>query len=133
MKKYIAAIVVGVLFVLITPVFAEAAEPSQKFRHIVVWDFKQGLNEEEKGALFNKMKEDLENLTNVIDGIVELHVVRDVLNPGINGEGQLVLNSLFESKEAYTDGYAPHPKHLEIAAYVVADIVENRRAADYYE
>ena len=133
MKKYIAAIIVGILFMFIMPVFAEAAEPSQKFRHIVVWDFKQGLSEEEKGTFFNKMKGDLENLKNVIDGIIELHVVRDVLNPGINGEGQLVLTSLFESKEAYTDGYAPDPRHLAIAAYVVSDIVENRRAADFYE
>ena len=133
MKKYIAGIIVGILFMLITPAFAEAAEPSQKFRHIVVWDFKQGLSEAEKDTLFNKMKEDLENYVKTIDGVIELRVVRDVLNPGINGEGQLVLNSLFESKEAYTDVYAPHPRHLEIAAYVVADIVENRRSADFYE
>jgi len=133
MKKYIACIIVGILFMFTAPVFVEATEPSQKFRHIVVWDFKQGLSEEKKDALFNKMKEDLENLVNVIDGIIELRVARDVLNPGINGQGQLILNSLFESKETYANGYAPHPRHLEIAAYVVADIVENRRSADYFE
>ena len=133
MKKFIAAVMLGILFMFTACVFAEAAEPAQKFRHIVVWDFKKGLSEEKKDALFNKMKADLENLVNVIDGIIELRVVRDVLNPGLNGEGQLVLNSLFKSKEVYADDYAPNPKHLEIAAYVVADIVENRRSADYFE
>ena len=109
-----------------------ATGPSQKFRHIVVWDFKEGLSEEEKDTLFNTMKEDLENLTNVIDGIVKLYLVRDVLNPGINGEGQLVLNSWFESEQAY-EAYAVHPAHLEIAAYVRSDIVENRRVVNFLE
>ena len=132
MKKCIAVVIVGILFMAITPVFAEAAEPQQRFRHIVVWDFKQGLSEEEKVTLFDRMKGDLEALVTVIDGIVELRVERDTINPGLNGEGQIVLLGLFESREAHA-AYVPHPRHVEIAAYVVADIVENRRAANFYE
>ena len=105
---------------------------AQSFRHIVIFDFKEGLSDEEKDTLFNKMKTDLEGLPNVIDGITEMNVVKDSRNPGINEEGQLVINSLFESEEAYM-AYASNPTHLEIAAYIGSDIVQNRRAGDYLE
>lgn len=102
------------------------------FRHIVVWDFKQGLSEEDKDSLFNKMKEDLENLADSINGITELRVMRDAFNPGLNNEGQIVLDAIFESQEIYAV-YAFHPEHLRIAEYVRNDIIENRRVANFFQ
>ena len=102
------------------------------FRHIVIWDFKQGLSEEEKDSLFNTMKEDLENLAAVLDGIIELRVMRDGFNPGLNGEGQLVLDAVFESQTAYGI-YEVNPEHRRIGEYVREDIVENRRVANFLQ
>jgi len=105
---------------------------TKNFRHIVIWDFKQGLSEEEKSSLFNTMKEDLENLVSVIPGIIELRVMRDIVNAGINREGQIVLDATFESQEAF-EVYRFHPEHLEIAVFVVNYIVENRRGVNFLE
>jgi len=108
------------------------ADSTKNFRHIVIWDFKQGLNVEEKDSLFNTMKEDLENLVYIIPGIIELRVMRDIVNAGINGEGQIVLDATFESQEAF-EVYWFHPSHLEIAVFVVNYIVENRRGVNFLE
>jgi heme-degrading monooxygenase HmoA len=97
-----------------------------------VWDFKKGLSEAEKASLFYTMRVDLENLVGAIPGIIELRVMRDIVNAGINGEGQIVLDATFESQAAF-EVYRFHPAHLEIAAYVVSDIVENRRGVNFME
>jgi len=112
-----------------------ATKHTDKYRHIVVWGFKDGLNEGEKDFQFNRMKKDLEALVGVIPGLLELNVARDHINPGPNGNGQVALVALFASREAHVDVYTPHPEHQKIAAYVVADIVDNatRRQANFFE
>lgn len=111
---------------------SSTGESSQNFRHIVVWDFKKGLSEDNKVSLFNGMKTDLEKLTGVIDGIVELRVMRDTFNPGLNGEGQLVLDAIFKSQKDY-EAYATHPAHLAIAVHVRDNIVDNRRGGNFFQ
>ena len=107
-------------------------ETVKNFRHIVIWDFKKGLSDDEKTSFFYTMKLDLENLVHVIPGIIELRVMRDIVNAGLNGEGQIVLDATFESQKAF-EVYRDHPAHLEIAAFVVNNIVENRRGVNFLE
>ena len=102
------------------------------FRHIVIWDFKEGLSTADKDFFFDAMKADLENLAGIIPGIVELRVMRDIVNVGINGEGQIVLDAVFESQDAY-EVYRVHPDHLNIAGFVVENVVENRRGVNFLE
>jgi len=109
---------------------AAPAAPTQNFRHIVIWDFKKGLSATEKDTLFTGMKRDLEKLPGVIPGIIELRVMRDPYNPGLNGEGQIVLDAIYESQAAYSV-YATHPSHLEIAVHVRDNIVDNRRGGNF--
>lgn len=111
---------------------AETTGHTNKFRHIVIWEFQDGLNEEAKDRLFNKMKEDLEALVGIIPGLVELKVFRDHYN--LHGNGQVALVALFDSKADW-ENYVPHPEHQRIAAYVVSDIVNaaSRRGGNFYE
>ena len=133
MKKVLAfALVFGVVFAFSCFGQTGSTGSGETFRHIVIWDFKKGLSEAEKDSLFNGMKRDLEKLPGVINGIIELRVMRDPFNPGLNGEGQIVLDGIYESQKAY-EGYAAHPAHLEIAVHVRDNIVDNRRGGNFLE
>ena len=97
-------------------------------RHIVIWDYNEKFNERGNKENAKKIKEGLEGLVKRIDGIAELKVVIDPLD---TSSGDLMLNSLFESIEAF-DTYRTHPDHLAIASFV-ADATQNRRVMDYIE
>jgi len=138
--EYVYEIVEGVSFLGLQRSFTGqlrfvsfvSTKSTLNFRHIVVWDFKGGLSEEEKASFFSSMKEDLENLVYVIPGIIELRVMRDIVNAGLNGEGQIVLDATFESEEAF-EVYRVHPAHVAIAIFVVDNVVENRRGINFLE
>jgi len=131
MKKFSAvALVLVIVLVSGCAGLSGSKESSENFRHIVIWDFKKGLSEDEKVSLFGGMKRELEKLEGVIDGVIQLRVMRDPYNPGLNGEGQIVLDAIYRDQAAY-QVYANHPEHLRIAAHVRDNIVENRRGGNY--
>jgi len=97
-------------------------------RHIVTWNFKEGLSEAENKENAIKIKRDLEALLHRIDGIIEIKVHIDAL-PSSNRD--LMLNSLFESVEALAS-YQSHPKHKAVSEFV-GSVMQNRACFDYLE
>lgn len=97
-------------------------------RHIVSWSFNDNLSQEESIEVANKIKKDLENLTSIINGIVELKVIINVL-PASNAN--ILLNSLFESEEALA-AYQVHPQHKSVGSYI-NQFLKDRRCIDYIE
>ena len=97
-------------------------------RHIVIWDYNSKFSKQENQENAIQIKEGLEYLKNCIDGIVDIKVN---INPLNSSTGDIILNCLFENKEAFQI-YQNHPKHLQIASFVKAS-TQNRRAMDYIE
>lgn len=97
-------------------------------RHIVMWNFKDGFTEEENIRNARKVKEELEALSSAIQGIVSLRVTISDLD---SSNRDIVLNSLFESKEALAN-YQIHPEHVRVSQYV-GTVMMNRSCIDYFE
>lgn len=97
-------------------------------RHIVMWSFRDGFSEAQKKEHAQKIKNGLENLINLIDGIKEMKVE---IEPLESSSRDAVLNSLFESEEALRK-YQIHPEHKKISSFVHS-VMQNRICMDYYE
>lgn len=97
-------------------------------RHIVAWNYKDGFTESENKENAQKVKEELEALKDVVDGIIELKVNINTLS---SGNRDIILNSLFEDEKAL-DAYQIHPEHVRVSSFV-GTVVQNRICIDYYE
>jgi len=97
-------------------------------RHIVAWNFKDGLTETENKANAQEIKSEVEALTRLIPGIIALNVRIDILP---SGNRDIVLNSLFEN-EAALIAYQSHPEHKKVAAFIGA-VTQDRVCVDYEE
>lgn len=97
-------------------------------RHIVAWDWKDGLTDEEKRTHAQTIKSELEVLPRCISEIVRLTVHIDLLS---SSDRDIVLDSLFES-EAALAAYQVHPEHQRVAGLVKA-VTQNRVCLDYFE
>ncbi len=97
-------------------------------RHIVAWNHKDGFSEAENKEHAEKIKADLEALTQWIEGIIELRVH---INTMPSGNRDVVLNSLFHSEEALA-GYQTHPEHKKAASFIGA-VMQDRICIDYFE
>lgn len=94
-------------------------------RHIVFWTLKEEAEGRTKWENAKIIKERLEALVGVIDGLVDAEV-------GINengGEYDAVLLSTFESMDALK-AYDVHPEHEKVRAFV-KKVNVSRVAADY--
>lgn len=93
--------------------------------HIVFWNLKDELSNQEKEDARQKIKKVLEALPEKIEGLKEAQV-------GFNYNPQgcdLSLYTVLESKEAL-DAYQVHPDHQEAAA-IVKSFVKDRYVVDY--
>ena len=97
-------------------------------RHIVMWNFKEGLSDEEKEMNARRAKDELEALAGIIPGVVSLRVVTPALE---SGNRVVVLNSLFASEEALA-AYQVHPEHVRVSGYI-GTVMTDRACADYFE
>jgi len=97
-------------------------------RHIVAWSYADGLTKEEKQKNAETIKRELENLKNVINGIVSLNVIT---NPLETSESDLMLDSVFES-EAALKAYTVHPEHVRVATTYVRPVTKNRKCIDFF-
>ncbi|MCL2753510.1 MAG: Dabb family protein [Defluviitaleaceae bacterium] len=97
-------------------------------RHIVAWNFKPELSQEERLAAGQKVKDELEALKGVIPGIIELKVYLNLL---ASSNRDVVLDSLYES-EAALENYQVHPEHERVATFVRGVMVD-RACVDYCE
>ena len=99
-----------------------------KVRHIVTWNFKEELSGSEKIVHGKKIKEDLERLTEVMDGIICLKIHVNLLS---SSNRDILLDSIFESEETLK-AYQIHPEHEKVSKYVGA-VCKDRACVDYFE
>lgn len=96
-------------------------------KHIILWQLKDELSEEEKIQIRAGIKEGLEGLQGKISGLTEIHVQTDFL-PSSNAD--VMLDSTFESEEALK-AYAVHPEHVRVADEKVRPYTKNRVCMDF--
>ncbi|HHT88557.1 MAG TPA: Dabb family protein [Clostridiales bacterium] len=97
-------------------------------RHIVAWDFREEYSDDEQKMYGDKIKRELENLKNLIEGIVSIEVLTKAM---FSSDADILLDCIFEDEEAYKV-YQSHPEHQRVATYVVRPRTCNRKCFDYY-
>ena len=97
-------------------------------RHIVTWNYKEGLSDEENRENALKLKADIEALDNIVEGILELKVYINELS---TSNRDIVVNSLFTSEEALAN-YIVHPEHKKVGE-LIGKALQDRACIDYYE
>lgn len=95
-------------------------------RHVLLWQFKDELSNEEREAAAKKMKNELEALVGVVPGLLALTVSTSNLD---SSNVDIMLDSTLETPEAY-DGYKVHPAHVA-AANFVRSMVKSRSCMDF--
>lgn len=97
-------------------------------KHIILWQLKDELSEEEKAKVRLRIKEGLESLKGKVPGLLEIYVQAQGLLPSSNAD--VMLDCTLESPEALK-GYAVHPEHLKVANGVVRPNTKQRVCIDY--
>lgn len=95
--------------------------------HIVMWKFKPEINEEQKPALKQAMKENLTALVGKVPGLVLLEFVDSPISSSTH---DIALVSTLEKKEDIAV-YGSHPAHVEVADTYVRPYVTERACLDY--
>lgn len=83
-------------------------------KHIVLWNFAEGLSSEEKAEAALKMETLLVPIKNLVPGAVEIQVIQNQL---LSSNREIALISTFETVEAL-ETYQKHPAHVEAGNYV---------------
>ena len=94
-------------------------------RHIVMWNYAEGINKQEVGK---KVKSELEALKESICEIIEIKVYVNELS---SSNMDILLDSLFENEETMA-AYKIHPEHIRVSDYICS-VLQNRTVVDYYE
>ena len=95
-------------------------------KHIVLWNFAEGLSEEEKTEAGEKMKSLLEPIKKLVPGAVEIQVIRNRFS---SSNRDIALVSTFETQDALMN-YQNCPAHVEAGKYV-RSVTCNRACLDY--
>ena len=95
-------------------------------KHIVVYNFADGLSQEHNIENAKKFKRDIERLKNVLEGIITLEVHCDLM-PASTSDVAIV--SEFENEKALQD-YLIHPDHVKVAEFVKTAF-KDRKCVDY--
>lgn len=103
------------------------AEEKNMVKHIILWQLKDELSEEEKKDVMAGIKEGLEGLKGVVPGLLEIHVQTEKLE---SSNADVMLDSTLESEEALK-GYAVHPAHVNVADTKVRPFTKSRVCIDY--
>ncbi len=96
-------------------------------RHIVAWNFAENLTAEEKSVKAAEIKKELENLKNLIDGIVSIEVLTAPLP---SSDSDIMLDSVFLNEEAL-QAYQVHPEHVRVGTNFVRPATCNRKCIDF--
>jgi hypothetical protein len=96
-------------------------------KHVIIWNLKAELSEEEKTSVKANIKESLEGLKGKVPGLIEIKVYTEGL---ASSTGDLMLDSTLESEEALK-GYAVHPAHVAVANEKVRPYTAVRCCYDY--
>ena len=97
-------------------------------RHIITWNYRDGLSDAENRENALKIKSGFEALNGVITGLIDIKIYINEL-PTSNKD--IILNSLFESEDALAV-YKANPDHIVVSTFVKT-VLQNRACIDYYE
>lgn len=95
-------------------------------KHIVMWDFKEEIKEEQRAEAAARIKEGLEGLVGKVPGLLSARVITSPLSSSTH---DLSLAAEMESPEALKV-YKDHPEHLKTASFV-RSVTCNRACLDY--
>ena len=95
-------------------------------RHVILWTFDSKLTEDEKKSAAAEIKEQLESLCGVIDGLKQCSVYTERLD---SSSADIMLDSVFEN-EAALAAYQTHPEHLKVKDLIVS-VVCDRKCLDF--
>ena len=95
-------------------------------RHIVAWNYAEGLTEEEQKEKALLIKTELKKLKEIVDGVISIEIWDSPLE---TSEADLILDSIFESEEAL-QAYQEHPEHVKVAASIIRPATRNRKCID---
>ncbi len=96
-------------------------------KHIVAYNYAEGFTKEENQRNVQNMREQLEALVGVIDGLITLKLYD---TPMETSDFDLLLYSELESEEALR-AYAVHPEHVKAATNYVRPFVSGRKCMDF--
>lgn len=95
--------------------------------HIVMWNFKPEIEEEQKENIKKVMEENLKALVGKVPGLL---TVEFVSNPISSSTHDIALVTTLEKAEDVAV-YATHPEHVRVADTYVRPYVTNRACLDY--
>ena len=96
-------------------------------KHMILWQFAEHLNEEEKDMHGKRIKEGLEALYGRIDGLLDIHVY---LNSMPSSNYDILLECTMKDKDAL-QYYAAHPEHVQVKDSIIVPVTRNRVCFDY--
>lgn len=96
-------------------------------KHIIAWNLKNELSDEEKASAAKGIKEGLESLKGKIPGLIDIRVEADMLP---TSTADVLLDSTFESFDALK-GYSVHPEHVAVADSKVRPYTAGRHCCDF--
>lgn len=96
-------------------------------KHIILWQLKDELSEEEREKVLQGIKDGLEGLKGKVPGLLEVKVIIDKLE---SSNADVMLDTTMESEEALK-GYAIHPEHVKVANEKVRPYTKVRVCMDY--
>ncbi|WP_410495890.1 Dabb family protein [Cellulosilyticum sp. ST5] len=95
-------------------------------KHIVAWNFKEEISQEENCNNAKKVKEELEGLKAKIKEIRTIEVIIEALK---SGSFDVILVSEFDSIETL-QAYQIHEEHLRVSSFA-GSVLRNRKCIDY--
>ena len=95
-------------------------------KHTILWTLKD-MPDEEKEAVKQGIKRELEGLQGKIAGLLEIHVQIDGL---ASSNADVMLDSAFADEEALKN-YAVHPQHVAVADRFVRPYTKTRSCIDF--
>ena len=95
--------------------------------HIVMWNFKEEIEESKKAELQADMAKHLEDLVGKVPGLL---TAKFVVAPLASSTHDMALVTTLEKPEDLK-GYATHPDHVAVADTYVRPYVCNRACLDY--
>ena len=96
-------------------------------KHVIIWQLKDGLSDDEKKVVKARIKSGLEGLAGQIPGLEHIHVYCEGL---ASSSGDLMLDSTF-TDAASLKGYSVHPAHVAVADGTVRPNVKLRSCFDF--
>ena len=95
-------------------------------RHVILWQFQDAMDKEERAAASERIRRELEALVGVVPGLISAFVGTAPLD---TSNADLFLDSRLESREALA-AYAVHPAHVRAATFV-RSVVKSRICMDF--